>query len=201
MRPTGSGFVRSENLHGRWAGVVPCEASSPHRPPLAVCFVCPVHTSVAAPGRSTADAFGELGAHPLALSFLRCSWLIQLRASFIHQLLRLRKRGSSVSVDFALGHDPALHQAAKCGPNFAFAPSRGNSPECRANYSEPNDVMHMSDLLFFTFPLLFIEIGFRLDHDVHQLFLHTRTDSPLVASNHHSTLHPPTHHPPPKRPP
>src|ERR1700738_1522225 len=141
--------------------MVPCEASSPQRPPLAVCCVCPVHTSVAARGRSTADAFGESGAQRLALSFLRCSWLIQLRASLIHQLLRLRKRASSVSGDFALGTDPALHQAAKCGPNFAFAPSRGNSPECRANYSEPNDVMHKSDLPF-PFPLLFIEFGFSL---------------------------------------
>src|SRR6266851_4090456 len=156
MRPNGSGFVRSESSPEREVDVAPCEASSPHRPPLAVCFACPVHTSVAAWGRSTADVFGELGPQPLALSFLHCSWLIQLRASFIHQLLRLRKRGSSVSVDFALGHDPALHQAAKCGPNFAFAPSRGNSSECRANYSEPNDVMHKSDLLF-TFPLLFID--------------------------------------------
>src|ERR1700687_3332873 len=139
MRPNGSGFVRSESSPEREVDVAPCEASSPHRPPLAVCFACPVHTSVAARGRSTADAFAELGAQPLALSFLRCSWLIQLRASFIQQPLRLRKRASPVSLDFALGHDPALHNAAKCGPNFAFAPGRGKSPKYRANYSEPND--------------------------------------------------------------
>src|ERR1700758_4747396 len=172
MRPTGSGFVRSESLPEREVDTAPCEASSLHRPPHAVCFVCPVHTSVGARGRSTTGAFVELGAQPLALSFPRCSWLIQLRASFINQLSRLRKHASSVSVDFALGHDPALHQAAKCGPSFAFAPSRGNSPQCRANYSETNDVMHRSDLPF-TFTLLFIEFGFRLGRHVLELFLHT----------------------------
>src|SRR6202051_4549570 len=132
MGPNGSGFVRCESSPEREVDVAPCEASSPHQPPLAVCFACPVHTSVAVRGRSTANASGELGAQPLVLSFLRCSWLIQLRASFIHQLLRLRKRGSPVSVDFALGHDRALHQAAKRGPSFAFAATRGHSPECRA---------------------------------------------------------------------
>src|SRR5260370_10708419 len=182
MRPSGSGFVRSESSPEREVDVAPCEASSPHRPPLAVCFACPRHTSVAARGRSTACAFGELGVQPLAFVFLRCSWLIQLRASFIHQLVRLRKRGSSVSVDFALGHDPALYQAAKRGPNFAFAASRANSPHCRANYSEPNNVMHKSPLLF-NFPLLFLDIGFRLCHDVLELFLHTGTDLPRVASD------------------
>src|SRR5258708_20231934 len=102
MGPNGSGFVPSESSPEREGDVAPREASSPHRPPHAVCFVCPVHTSVAARGRSTADAFGELGAQPLALSFLRCSWLIQLRASFIHQLLRLRKAATSVTLHFAL---------------------------------------------------------------------------------------------------
>src|ERR1700758_5485114 len=130
MHSTGAGLVQSAGSHERPASMVPCEASSPEWPLLAVCFVCSEYTSVVGRELSTIDEFRELCRQPLALSLVLRSWLIQLRAGFTYQLLRLGNNGSSISIDFALSHNSALHEPAKHGPSFAFSPSCGDSTEC-----------------------------------------------------------------------